>query len=250
MDSLKEFLEVHYLKYNRPEFIENDPISVPHRFSTLQDIEIAGFFASIFAWGQRRTIINKSLELLKLMDNAPFDFILNHKEHDLKVFDTFRHRTFQPTDTLYFIDFLHKYYSKNRSLETAFLHGQNMEERLTTFHNSFFKAEYAPERTRKHVATPARKSTCKRLNMYLRWMVRKDNRGVDFGLWNNIQPSELICPCDVHVERVARKLGLIKRKQTDWLTTLELTDHLKIFDAEDPVKYDFALFGVSVGGNL
>jgi uncharacterized protein (TIGR02757 family) len=213
-----------------------------------------GFIASILAWGQRKTIINKCNELIISFDNSPYDFIKNHQESDLKRFLSFKHRTFNATDTLYFIDFFSRYYKENDSLENAFLINnqpkQNIENNLKAFHDLFFKNEFAPLRTRKHIATPERKSTCKRLNMFLRWMVRKDKNGVDFGIWQQLNSSQLVCPCDVHVDRVARKLGLISRKQTDWQTALELTLNLKKLDDQDPVKYDFALFGLGVEGEM
>jgi uncharacterized protein (TIGR02757 family) len=245
---LREFLNKKVDEYNQPSFILADPISVPNRFSKKQDIEIAAFFASIFAWGNRTIIINKSNELMELMDQAPHDFILHHKEKDLKAFLNFKHRTFNTTDLLYFILFLQHHYNKHNSLEDAFFFkgSINQEERLNYFHQYFFSLPDAPQRTKKHIAAPFRKSTCKRLNMFLRWMVRKDDCGVDFGIWKKIKPSELICPVDLHVARVARNFNLIKRKQTDWLTAVELTDHLKNFDKKDPVKYDFALFALGV----
>lgn len=232
-------------------FIPNDPIVIPHSFKKKQDIEIAGFWAAVLAWGQRITIINKCKELFLMMDNAPHDFILNHKESDLKAFVNFKHRTFNATDTLYFIEFFRWYYTEYETLEDAFLNGvdrtaANIGQGLSNFHHLFFSLPDYPSRTRKHIATPERKSACKRINMYLRWMVRNDAQGVDFGLWKRIQPSQLICPCDLHVDRVARKLGLITRKQTDWQTAVELTDRLKEFDPKDPVKYDFALFGLGI----
>lgn len=251
MNDIKGFLDEKVELYNQPGFITNDPISIPHRFSKKQDIEISGFFAAILAWGQRKTIINKCLELFEKMDNAPHEFLMNHQEDDLKPFLSFKHRTFNDVDTLYFIHFLTWFYKKYDSLEQAFLLGQNgeidaMESILSRFHEFFFSLPDAPSRTRKHIATPARKAACKRITMYLRWMVRKDSKGVDFGIWDQIKPAQLICPCDLHVDRVARKLGLITRKQTDWLTALELTEQLRTFDPRDPVKYDFALFGLGI----
>lgn len=251
MQDLKKFLEEKVEQYNTPEFIANDPISIPHRFTKPQDIEIAGFFASILAWGQRKTIINKCLELFQLMDSAPHDFMVNHREQDLHRFLNFKHRTFNEVDTLYFIHFLSWFYRNHESLEEAFLRGQTghadaMDSILTQFHLFFFSLPDFPTRTKKHIATPARKAACKRINMFLRWMVRADDRGVDFGLWKRISPSQLICPCDLHVDRVGRKLGLITRKQTDWLTAVELTQRLREFDPQDPVKYDFALFGLGI----
>jgi uncharacterized protein (TIGR02757 family) len=247
---VKEFLDAKVDLYNRPEFIKDDPIQVPHRFSKLQDIEISGFITATLAWGQRKTILAKSIELMDLMDNAPHDFVLHHKTKDLKRIGQFKHRTFNSTDLLYFVSFFKKFYSKQSSLESAFQHSITMEENLSRFHDLFFSLEDYPARTKKHVATPERKSACKRINMFLRWMVRNDNRGVDFGVWKNISPAQLICPIDLHVERVARQLKLIKRKQVDWLTAVELTDNLKKFDPTDPVKYDFALFGLGVNSKL
>lgn len=248
-----ELLNKKHEQFNHPNFIENDPISIPHRFKSKQDIEISGFFAAILAWGQRKTIINKCLELLELMDNSPFDFIKNHQDTDLKRFLNFKHRTFNATDTLYFIEFFKDYYTKFDSLENAFLIGhslenQNIKKELINFQKFFFSLENAPNRTQKHIATPARNSACKRINMFLRWMVRKDNNGVDFGIWKNISPSQLVCPCDVHVERVGKKLGLISRPTTDWQMAEELTENLKRIDPNDPVKYDFALFGLGIEG--
>ncbi|GAL87052.1 hypothetical protein MYP_4282 [Sporocytophaga myxococcoides] len=250
-EALRDFLDEKYQQYNQPGFIENDPVCIPHLFSKKQDIEIMGLWASVLAWGQRTTIISKCRELIVLMDQAPYDFIKNHKPLDLKVFTQFKHRTFNATDTLYFIEFFKTFYEKHESLEEAFLRGHsktsvNVEGALSGFHEMFFSLEDYPERTKKHISTPARNSACKRLNMFLRWMVRKDNKGVDFGIWKNIKPSQLVCPCDVHVDRVGRKLGLIDRKQTDWQTAVELTENLKKFDPKDPVKYDFALFGMGV----
>ena len=249
-ESLKTFLDRKYEEFNHPRFIELDPIRVPHSFSLPQDIEIAGFWVAMLAWGQRPTIIKKGFQLMEMMDNAPYQFIMNHQPGDLKPFEQFKHRTFNGTDTLYFLDFFQRFYRIHTSLEEAFMPAKSskidMKAVLSTFHENFFSADYAPARTRKHVATPARKSACKRLNMFLRWMVRKDDRGVDFGLWNNISASDLICPCDLHVDRVARELGLITRKQTNWDTAVELTDNLKKLDPQDPVKYDFALFGLGV----
>ena len=248
---LKDFLDKKVEEYNQPSFIPHDPVSIPHRFLKKQDIEIAAFFASIFAWGNRTIIINKTTELMQLMDNAPHEFVLNPNADGLKSLLQFKHRTFNTTDLLYFIDFLHQHYSKNDSLETAFTSGmkhgdETIENALIGFHDYFFSLEDAPSRTKKHIATPARGSTCKRLCMFLRWMVRSDNGGVDFGIWKAISPSQLICPIDLHVARVARQFNLINRKQTDWLTALALTEELKKFDRDDPAKYDFALFSLGV----
>lgn len=244
-NSLIELLNKKAETYNQPFFIPNDPISIPHLFAKKQDIEIAGFFAAIFAWGNRTTIISKSKELLQRMDNAPHDFIQTHSPKNLKRFLHFKHRTFNSTDLLYFISFLQMHYKNNQSLETAFtIHGDTIEKMLTGFHHYFFSLPDVPVRTKKHISTPEKKSTCKRLNMFLRWMVRRDGNGVDFGIWKNISPARLVCPIDVHVARVARKLGILQRKQTDWQAAIELTQYLQTLDKKDPVKYDFALFGL------
>ncbi len=250
-ETLKDFLDAQVALYNQPYFIASDPISVPHRFTQKQDIEIAGFFAAVFAWGNRTTIIAKCNELLRLMDGEPYDFMLHHTDGDLKKFLHFKHRTFNTTDLLYFIHFLKRHYAQYPSLERVFSNAlspeaANVENALINFHNYFFSLPDAPERTKKHIATPARGSHCKRLNMFLRWMVRKDNNGVDFGIWSEIKPSQLVCPVDVHVARVARRLSLLTAKGLNWKAALELTDRLKQFDPEDPVKYDFALFGLGV----
>ena len=248
-EQLKSFLDERVDKYNSPSFIENDPISIPHRYTKKQDIEISGFWIAMLSWGLRKTIINKGLQLMELMDHAPHDFILNHEEKDRQAFLAFKHRTFNDIDTLYFLEFLQYHFRKHKSLEDAFLFNNKKftaKESITDFHNYFFSLETAPSRTRKHVASPAKKSTAKRLNMFLRWMVRKDNNGVDFGIWNKIPSSELMMPLDVHVDKVARHLGLLSRKQTDWQTVEELTNNLKEFDSQDPVKYDYALFGIGI----
>jgi uncharacterized protein (TIGR02757 family) len=252
---LKIFLDQAVEKYNQPDFIENDPISIPHSYTLPQDIEITAFWTAMLAWGNRKMIIRKAEELFALMDNAPYDFIRHHQEKDLKAFLDFKHRTFNVTDTLYFIHFLKHHYTKFESLESAFLLDFNkqdltVQKSLQNFHDYFFSLADFPERTRKHIATPARNSACKKLNMFLRWMVRKDDKGVDFGLWEGISPSQLICPCDVHVERVARKLGLIHRNTSDWKTALELTENLRQLDASDPIQYDFALFGLGIEQKL
>lgn len=251
MQDIRDFLDKKVDQYNRPGFITNDPITIPHQYSLLQDVEIAGFVAAVLAWGQRKTIISKCRVFFELMDDSPYDFILNHRETDLKPFADFKHRTFNGTDALYFIEFFKFHYQRYASLEDAFLVGalpgaNDTASHLTGFFNHFFSLEDHPTRTYKHIANPARKSACKRINMFLRWMVRKDDRGVDFGLWDRISPAQLVCPCDLHVDRVGRRLGLITRKQTDWQTALELTANLKKLDPTDPVKYDFALFGLGV----
>lgn len=248
---IRALLNEKLAQYNQPSFIEADPISIPHRYTKQADIEIMGFIAAVLAWGQRKTIINKCMELEQLFQGAPHDFVLNHTDSDLKSLLQFKHRTFNATDLLYFIEFLRYHYQRHESLETAFSqHMQSNDEHvgraLAGFHRYFFSLEDAPHRTRKHIPTPERGSSCKRLNMYLRWMVRNDDNGVDFGLWKTIAPSQLLCPLDLHVERVARKLGLITEKQTNFKTVLELTSNLKLIDSNDPIKYDLALFGMGV----
>lgn len=262
---LKDFFDAKVIQYNQPSFIKEDPVCIPHLFTRQADIEIAGLFAAVFAWGNRTTIINKSKELMALMDNAPHDFCLNHHNKDLKRIEGFKHRTFNTTDLLYFICFLKHHYSQYPSLENAFLKtphsfrygntaetdnyknsGGCIQQSLTHFHNYFFSLEHVPARTKKHISTPYKGSTCKRLNMFLRWMVRKDKHGVDFGFWKKISPADLICPIDLHVARVAKRFGLLERKQIDWQAALDLTAYLKTLDPQDPVKYDFALFGLGV----
>ena len=253
-EDLRTFLDKKVAEYNRPSFILNDPISIPHDYILLQDIEIAAFFTAIFSWGNRTTIIRKSQELMQLMDRSPYQFILQHEEKDLRKFLGFRHRTFNATDLLYFIAFFRHHYNHYPSLEDAFLRPwENADTRkgtwraesaLSAFYHYFFSLDETPPRTRKHVASPEKHSSCKRLNMFLRWMVRKDGNGVDFGIWRRIPMSRLVCPLDLHVARVARRLGLLSRKPSDWLAAMELTDHLLLLDPKDPTKYDLALFAL------
>lgn len=265
--SLRSFLDRKVEEYDRPSFIPDDPVSIPHLFQKRQDIEIAGFFAAVFSWGNRTTIIRKSRELMQLMDDAPHQFVLQHTDRDLKKLLAFRHRTFNATDLLYFVEFFHNHYSRFSTLEEAFLLAAPSRSAsrtrafsgvtakgepaawdagaaLSAFHHYFFSLEVVPPRTRKHIASPDRNSSCKRLNMFLRWMVRKDPHGVDFGCWDRIPVSGLICPLDLHVARVARRFGLLSRPRADWAAALELTDRLTRFDPADPVKYDFALFAL------
>jgi uncharacterized protein (TIGR02757 family) len=255
MTDLKKFLNQQVSKYNQFEFIALDPISIPHLFSKKQDIEIAGLFAAIFAWGQRSTIINKGTELMERMGNAPHDFVMHHTAKDLKRLLHFKHRTFNDTDLLYFIAFLQFWYHKNDSLETAFTQqlkasDSNIENALNGFRDLFFSLEHVSNRTKKHIASPQQNSACKRLCMYLRWMVRKDEMGVDFGLWQHIKPAQLMIPLDLHVQRTALQYGLITRTQSDWKAVVELTENLRKLDKKDPVKYDYALFGLSVMPNF
>ena len=252
--NLLEQLNGKVAEFNTKDFIKDDPISLPHRFNKIQDIEIIGFWVATLAWGRRSQIIKSGEKLLALMDNRPHDFICNHSELDRKPFLDFKHRTFQPDDTIYFLEWLQHFYTENDSLEDAFARHLSPDDThigpaLTGFHELFFSLDTALDRTRKHVPTPKRNSSCKRLNMFLRWMVRPNDTGVDFGLWKRINTSQLLIPLDVHVERVARRLGLLERPQSDWKAVLELTENLRKLDAKDPVKYDFALFGMGVLGN-
>ncbi len=254
---LKKFLEEKYRQYNHPSFITDDPINIPHRFTTKQDIEIAAFFASILAWGTRKGIINSCNKLLKGMNNLPYDFIMNTDLDKKKAFEPFAgfvHRTFNSLTFGIYLIFFSIITKTKKAWKLLSANGckpadNNIEKALIGFHNYVFGySEEAKEEKhcRKHISTPEKKSACKRLNMFLRWMVRNDNSGVDFGIWQNIKPSQLICPLDVHVSRVARRFNLLQRKQDDWLAATELTDYLKTLDANDPVKYDYALFGLGV----
>ena len=248
-EQLRDFLNRKVDEYNQPSFIASDPVCIPHLFTKKQDIEIAGLFAALFAWGNRTTIINKSRELMGLMDNEPYAFCLHHSDKELKKLLHFKHRTFNTTDLLYFMLFLKHHYTLSKSLETAFTdwmetENATIEQALNGFHHYFFSLQDAPLRTRKHIASPQKNSTCKRLNMFLRWMVRRDKKGVDFGIWKNISPAQLICPIDVHVARVARRFNLLHRNALDWQAAVELTSYLLTLDSKDPVKYDFALFGL------
>ena len=258
INELKNFLDIKAIQYNHSSFIAEDPISIPHRFTTQQDIEIAGFFAAILAWGTRKGIISSCNKLMAAMNNAPYQFIMetdwNNDPEAFDVFNGFVHRTFCDTDLWHLLNFLQHHYQKEKSLETAFTQwmqpgDETIENALTGFHNYVFG--YNEDATvelhcRKHIASPAKKSACKRLNMYLRWMVRNDTTGVDFGIWKNISPAQLVIPVDVHVSRVSQQLGILHRTQNDWQSALELTKYLKELDADDPVKYDFALFGLGV----
>jgi uncharacterized protein (TIGR02757 family) len=257
-NELKKFLDTKAEQYNHLSFIAEDPISIPHRFTKKQDIEIAGFFAAILAWGTRKGIINSCNKLMAGMNNAPHDFIMHTDfEKDPEAFEPFNgfvHRTFNEMDLFHLFGFLQHHYRKEKSLETAFSKWMQpkdatIENALTGFHEYVFgySAVAADERhCRKHISTPVKKSACKRLSMYLRWMVRNDDKGVDFGIWKKIKPSQLICPLDVHVSRVARRLEILQRTQNDWQAATELAQYLKTLDPNDPVKYDYALFGLGV----
>lgn len=248
LNEVKEVLEMAVLEYNNAGFIEMDPISIPHRFSQKEDIEISGLMAATFAWGNRKSIINSSLRFLERMDMSPYEFIMNHSELDKKRFLDFKHRTFNADDALLFIDSLHNIYHNQGGLEAVFHKGFSqggIYGALVYFNQVFFSCEHA-QRSRKHVSNPEKGSACKRLNMFLRWMVRNDSSKVDFGIWRTIPMSALLCPLDVHSGNTARNSGILTRKQNDWKAVLELNEILSYFCAQDPVKYDFALFGLSV----
>ncbi|MDF2436341.1 MAG: hypothetical protein K0Q95_717 [Bacteroidota bacterium] len=244
---LKEFLDEKVLKYNQPHFIESDPLSIPRQFTKKEDIEIAGFLAATIAWGQRVTIINNANKLMNLMDHSPYEFVMKAKEKDLKKFEGFVHRTFNGTDAIFFIRSLQNIYKNHGGLEKAFSTKKKEDVLLNSidnFRELFFSIPH-PQRTKKHVSNPVDNSSAKRLCMYLRWMARKDKCAVDFGIWK-LSPAHLMCPLDVHSGNVARKLGILKRTQNDWKAVEELTAELRKMDPNDPVKYDFALFGLGV----
>ncbi|QYA27241.1 TIGR02757 family protein [Gramella sp. MT6] len=245
---IKEFLDEKVIRYNTPKFIESDPIQIPHLFSKKEDIEIAGFLTATIAWGNRKSILNNSEKLMKLMDMSPYDFVVNHQESDLDNLDGFVHRTFNSTDLKYFIKALNNIYQNHTGLERIFTEGSEINSLQPAIHNFksvFFEIPHE-KRTEKHVSDPLKNSAAKRINMFLRWMVRDDRTGVDFGLWKNLSPSQLSCPLDVHSGNVARKLGLLKRKMNDAKALAELDQNLRKMDPQDPVKYDFALFGLGV----
>ena len=247
---LKDFLDEKVQLYNKPEFIITDPVSIPHLFTKKEDIEIAGFFAATIAWGQRPTILKNARKLMQWMDDDPYQFILNFDDHDLKPFHKFVHRTFNGTDCVFFLKAIQNIYKNHSGLEKIFMDALekdslHLKESIYHARNIFFTADHL-RRSEKHFSNPNEGSASKRINMFLRWMIRRDLSGVDFGIWKNISPSLLTCPLDVHSGRVARKLGLLKRKQNDWKAATELTHNLLKLDANDPVKYDFALFGLGV----
>ncbi len=247
--NIKEFLNEKADKYNHPDFIDSDPIQIPHLFTDKNDIEIAGFLAATIAWGQRVTIIKNMHRLIALMDHAPHEFIMNFSDKDLESFTHFKHRTFNGEDCTFFIKSLKNIYTNYHGLgdliQNIYLQQKNIFDVLVEFRTIFFKIDH-PERTQKHFSNVLKGASAKRLNMFLRWMIRKDNRGVDFGIWNKIPSSSLYLPLDVHTGNVARKLGLLKRKQNDWKAVEEITAVLRKFDPNDPIKYDFALFGLGV----
>ncbi|WP_445733707.1 TIGR02757 family protein [Mariniflexile sp.] len=245
---LKDFLDNKVTQYNNLQFIESDPIQIPHQFSLKEDIEIAGFLTATIAWGNRKSIINNAKKMMVLLDNSPFDFIINHEEKDLEKLLPFVHRTFNGEDLIQFISSLNHIYKNYGGLESVFLkhvEHRSLQNAISKFKTTFFEVDHLP-RTQKHISDPLRNSAAKRINMFLRWMVRNDKTGVDFGVWNRLSPAQLSCPLDVHSGHVARKLGLLKRKQNDGKALLELDTSLRKLDPNDPVKYDFALFGLGV----
>jgi uncharacterized protein (TIGR02757 family) len=243
---LKEFLEEKTVQYNRPSFIEHDPVSIPHHFSRKEDIEIAGFLAATIAWGQRPVIIRNANKLMELMDLAPYEFVLSASPEELKRLGKFVHRTFNGVDAKFFIMALRNIYKKHGGMENVFAGNfSSAQHSIIHFRETFLSLKH-DKRSDKHISDPASNSSAKRINMFLRWMVRQDNAGVDFGIWKSISPALLHIPLDVHVGNVARKLGLLERKQSDWKAVEELTGKLRGLDENDPVKYDFALFGLGI----
>lgn len=245
---LKEFLDAKVIQYNNPKFIESDPIQIPHQFSIKEDIEIAAFLTATIAWGNRKMIIRNANVMMELLGNSPYDFVVNHKEHHLENLDAFVHRTFNNIDLAYFMTALQHIYKNHNGLETVFskyAETDSLQNSIHHFKQIFFEIKH-PLRTKKHISDPANGSAAKRINMFLRWMVRKDNTGVDFGIWEALSPSALSCPLDVHSGNTARKLGLLTRKQNNAKALHELDTNLRKLDIEDPAKYDFALFGLGV----
>lgn len=245
---LKEFLDEKTETYNNPKFIESDPIQIPHQFSLKEDIEIAGFLSSVIAWGNRKMIINNAQKMMNLMGNTPYDFVMSHHETDLEKLEGFVHRTFNGTDFVSFIKGLQHIYKQHGGLEAVFSKNTELnstQKSISEFKKLFFEIPHQ-QRTQKHLSDPMINSAAKRINMYLRWMCRQDNKGVDFGIWKSIPTSSLSCPLDVHSGNVARKLGLLTRKQNDAKALAELDTNLRLLDPTDPVKYDFALFGLGV----
>lgn len=245
---LKEFLDTKVEQYNHPRFIESDPIQIPHQFTKKEDIEIAGFLTATIAWGNRKSIINNAHKMMQLLEQSPFDFIMNHQESDLEKLNNFVHRTFNGQDFIQFVRSLNHIYNQHSGLEAVFstnIKENKLQHAIHQFKRCFFEMNHL-HRTQKHVSDPLKNSAAKRINMYLRWMVRQDQNGVDFGIWKQISPSLLSCPLDVHSGNVARKLGLLKRKQNDGKALTELDNALRNLDPMDPVKYDFALFGLGV----
>ncbi|MBC7524020.1 MAG: TIGR02757 family protein [Flavobacterium sp.] len=247
-NELKSFLDEKVELYNNPKFIDSDPIQIPYQFSIKEDIEISGFLAATIAWGNRKIIINNAKKLMDKMGNSPYDFVMSHTDNDINKLQNFVHRTFNDQDLHTFIKGLKHIYENHDGLETIFAKNQeqnSVQNSISQFKTAFFEIEHE-NRTQKHISDPLNNSAAKRINMFLRWMVRNDTKGVDFGIWKSIPMSILSCPLDVHSGNVARKLGLLTRKQNDAKAVFELDTSLRNLDKKDPVKYDFALFGLGV----
>ena len=245
---IKDFLDEKVTEYNHPQFIETDPIQIPHRYVNKEDIEISAFLTATIAWGNRKIIIANASKLMQIMGNSPYDFIMNHNESQIDRLADFVHRTFNGEDLIYFIKSLKNIYRVHNGLEALFhtdAGKATLQESIHHFKNIFFELEHQ-KRTEKHISDPLKGSAAKRINMFLRWMVRSDAAGVDFGIWKSISPSQLSCPLDTHSGKVARKLGLLQRKQNDAKALIELDQSLRKLDPIDPVKYDYALFGLGV----
>ena len=243
---LKEFLDYKANQYEIIDFITSDPIQIPHRFKQKEDVEIAGFLTASIAWGNRLSILKSANKMMALMDNAPYDFIINHKKRDLSIFEGFVHRTFNATDLTFFVRSLQNIYKNHQGLENVFSsNNPSLQDTIHDFKSIFFEIDH-PQRTFKHVSDPLKGSAAKRLNMFMRWMVRSNTKGVDFGIWKQHSPAQLSIPLDVHTGNIARKLNLIQRKPNDSKTLRELDKKLRKFDPVDPVKYDYALFGLGV----
>lgn len=251
-EETRDFLNFKAEQYNTPSFIEEDPIQIPHSFKRKEDIEIMGFLVATIAWGNRKSILNSGERLIHIFGNSPYDFVMEYNKDKEEYFDGFVHRTFNSIDLAYFVESLKNIYSNHGGLESVFTKyatRDSLQPAIHEFKKVFFEISH-PKRTQKHVGDPNKNSAAKRINMYLRWMVRNDNKGVDFGLWNQISPSQLSCPLDVHSGNIARKLGVLKRKQNDAKAVVELDAALRKMDPKDPVKYDFALFGLGVYDDL
>ncbi len=246
MENIKELLNEKYELYNRPSFIESDPIQIPHRFTKNEDIEISAFLSATIAWGNRKMIVRNANQLINILDNEPYDFVMNSSDFELDRIANFKHRTFNGIDLAFYLHSLKNIYKNHGGLRTIIEKDfVDVKHSFAKLREVFFGIEH-PARTEKHLPNVLKKSAAKRLNMFLMWMVRNDNRGVHFGIWDKIPTKELKLPLDVHTANVGRKLGLLKRKQNDWLAVEEITNSLSKFDADDPVKYDFALFGLGI----
>ena len=250
---VKQFLESKTEEYDLPFFIAEDPISIPHRFSQKEDIEVSGFLTAIISWGRRPAILKSAQKLMQLMDYAPYEFIIGADSLDLKRITGFVYRTFNSSDLLFLIEALRHLYLGKGGLESVcrsyFRETGEIKGLITGLRRELLGTTHLV-RSEKHLAAPAKGSAAKRINMFLRWMIRRDDKGVDFGLWKSISPAALMIPLDVHSGNTARGLGLLQRKQNDWKAVEELTEKLRKFDPEDPVKYDFALFGTGVYGKF